>query len=349
MAVIEFAVFHPWKTFTILVVGILLGLGVFYGYQVNAAFGAVAVEEFDTGQARSAIDTRPADAFDLDTDIAREIHYEGDFNTNAFGEAFDDEAFDAYLLVGTDASGSLADTVILALQPAGEAAPIMVSLPRDLLVWNLCVQTFTRLNAGLVGCSPDASGPELLAIMVEDYTGVAIDHLAMIDFDGFARVIDVMGGITVCVDRPTRDVKAHLDIEETGCRVVNGETALAWVRSRHPEQLIDGEWRAVAGSDFTRQRTQQDVLFQLAGKAAGVSSPAALTKRLAAVTSVVRLDSAWSAGDAIAAAWRYRGLTADSVERFSISVEEYLTSYGAQVLLPAQPFADQLSEVWTPD
>jgi LCP family protein required for cell wall assembly len=221
----------------------------------------------------------------------------------------------------------------------------MVSLPRDLYVWNLCKGTFTRLNSGLGGCS-GASGSELLAIMVEDYTGIPVDRLARVDFSGFARVVDVMGGITVCVDAPTRDVKAHLLIETAGCQRANGETALAWVRSRHPEQLVGDEWKAVGGSDFTRQSHQQDVLFQLAGKASGFSSPTSLANKLAAVAASVRLDSSWSFGEAVGAAWRYRGISKGDVSRFSISVREYRTSYGAQVLLPTKLFKTQLASVY---
>lgn len=367
MALVEFVVFHPWKAVMVLVVGTLLGLASFYAYQVNTAFGAVAVEDFDTDRARSAIESSPQtppegqDELDLDFNeqpvydldeemerIAGHISEQGDgpeFNVAAFGQPIDDELFESYLLIGTDASGFLADTVILTLQPSDGSAPIMVSLPRDLFVWNLCKNTFTRLNAGLGGCSGIASGMELMAIMVEDYTGIPIDHLARINFDGFARLVDVMGGITVCVDHPTRDAKAHLKLEQAGCQTVGGETALAWVRSRQPEQFVDEEWRAVGGSDFTRQHRQQDVLFQLAGRAASFSSPASLTDRLAAVASSVRLDSSWSLSEAAGTAWRYRGISRDSVHRFSISVSDYRTSYGALVLLPTKPFRDHLDAV----
>jgi LCP family protein required for cell wall assembly len=269
-----------------------------------------------------------------------------DFNAAAKGVPIPDEVFESFLLVGTDASGSLADTIILALQPADGSDPLMVSLPRDLFVWNLCKETFTRLNAGLGGCDEVASGPELLAIMVEDYTGIPVDHLARIDFDGFARLVDVMGGLEVCVDYPTRDAKSHLELENPGCQEVDGETALAWVRSRHPEQLVGGNWRPAQGSDFTRQEHQQDALFQLAARAATFSSPATLTDRLSAVASSVRLDSSWTLADAVATAWRYRGISKDSVRRFSIEVDEYRTSYGAEVLLSEISFADQLAAVY---
>lgn len=367
MRVLEYIVFHPWKTITIVLAGTLLGMGGFYAHQVSAALDTVAVEDFNPDEARSVIAVVPDDsevappstlydfgepAYDLDAEMAliearlAEHPDQPPFNTAAFGEPIPDGVFDSYLLVGTDASGFLADTIILALQPTDGSAPIMVSLPRDLFVWNLCRQTFTRLNSGLGGCSRGASGLELIAIMVEDYTGIPIDRVARINFAGFARLVDVMGGITVCVDRPTRDAKAHLVLEETGCQVVGGETALAWVRSRQPEQLIDGDWRRVGGSDFTRQQRQQDVLFQLAAKAANFSSPGSLVNRLSAISSSLRLDSSWSLSQAVGEAWRYRGISKNAVARFSISVREYRTSYGAQVLLPAQPFKDDLAKVY---
>lgn len=353
----------------VLVVGILVGLGSFYVYQVGIAFGQVATEDFDPTQAREAIEETPEGqtgsppstvidftdepAYDLDAELARieeqmagADQERGTFNTAAFGEPIDDSLHDAYLLVGTDASGFLADAIVLILQPTSGGTPAMVSLPRDLFVWNMCEQTFTRLNAGLGGCKGVATGAELLAIMVEDYTGIPVDHLARVDFDGFARVVDTMGGIDVCIDHPRRDLKSHLDLDTAGCQRLDGEEALAWVRSRHPEELVDGSWRPLGGSDFGRQERQQDVLFQLAAKAATFPSPTSLTQRLSAVASSVRLDSSWSFTSAVLAAWRYRGISSDEIHRFPIEVHNYRTSYGAEVLLPAVPFQDQLSAVY---
>jgi LCP family protein required for cell wall assembly len=182
----------------------------------------------------------------------------------------------------------------------------------------------------------------MMAILVEDYTGIPIDHLARINFSGFANVVNALGGVTVCVDYPTRDLKSHLLIEEPGCQSADGATTLAWVRSRRGEELRGDEWVLVGGSDFGRQGRQQDVLFKLAGKAAGFSSPTSLVNTLAAVTGSVHLDSSWSFSSAVSTAWKYRGISKDSVTRFSISVKNYRTPRGAQVLLPTKPFASYL-------
>jgi LCP family protein required for cell wall assembly len=363
----KYAVSHPWRAATVVMVGVLLGYFAFYAYQVSTVIGLVATESFDPGGARAAIAAAQEATVTETTVASEEIAPAGlgfdpaaesmenltptvpDFNLAAFGEPIPDGVFDAYLLVGSDASGFLADAIILALQPTDGSAPIMVSLPRDLYLWNACKQDFTRLNAGLGGCPGFASGSELMAIMVEDYTGIPIDHLARVNFDGFAAVVDALGGITICVDNPTRDPRAELDIPEPGCQQADGETALAWVRSRRMEQLIDGEWVVVSGSDFARQRRQQDVLFQLAARAAGFSTPGALTERLSAVASSIRLDSGWSFGQAVSTAWRYRGISKSSVRRFSIKVSDYRTPGGAQVLLPLVPFHDQLSTVYPLD
>ena len=366
----KYFVFHPWRATSVLLVGIVLGTGAFYAYELNEAFGAVAVEEFNPKEAREAIEAAPppeikdvvvydiqvvdpdydinADPLDLIREQIEAIPDPREFSPNSFGEPIPDDVFESYLLIGTDASGFLADSIILALQPNGSGAPIMVSLPRDLFVWNLCRGTFTRLNTGLGGCKGVASGAELMAIMVEDYTGIPIDHLARINFGGFARLVDTMGGITICVDYPTRDEKSHLDIPTPGCQRVDGETALAWVRSRHTEQMKSEDvWVQVVGSDFARQLRQQSVLFQLAASAARFSSPASLASRLSAVSSSVRLDSSWSFGQAISTAWRYRGISKSSVNRFTIEIVNYKTPLGKAVLIPAKPFMEQLETVYT--
>ena len=377
LKVVKYLVLHPWRVALTLVVGVILGVGSFYAFQIQATFNTVATEDFDPDSARLAIEAvnppvdeavfvEPAefepevsdlDLFDLEGEMA-ELRAAGnldlpfdprEFSPHSFGVPIPDDLFASYLLLGTDASGFLADAIILALQPANGGRPIMVSLPRDLYVWNTCKSTFTRLNAGMGGCEGVASGMEMMAILVEDYTGIPIDHMARINFSGFAKLVNAMGGITICVDHPTRDSKSKLDIPKAGCANANGSTALAWVRSREAEQLIDGEWVGVAGSDYGRQLRQQNVLFQLAGRAASLPSPTSLIDRLAAVASSVRLDSSWSLRSAVGAAWQYRGISKSSVERFSIDATNFRTPDGAAVLVPSQPFFDQLSGVYALD
>ena len=258
-----------------------------------------------------------------------------------------DEMFTSVLLIGSDASGALADAIILVLLPEDGSPPVMASLPRDLWLPNRCTGGFTRINATLNGCGDAASGPELLALTVADFTGVEVDHYARVTFSGFANVIDWMGGISVCVDAPTRDIKAHLDIP-AGCQTVGGQTALAWVRSRTTEQLIGDEWKLVASSDFSRQAHQQDVLLQLGRKLAAYRSPTSLAEALERLSSAVRLDEGWGLAEIAELGFRYRDLDTDEITRIRLTAQDYRTSGGAWVLLPVEQFNTTLAEVYPP-
>ena len=368
---------YPLRSLVILVAGILLGTSVFFFSRLSGLVGDLATEEFDPAGAATALAGRS------DAEVERSIKAltdgqraaidaaaELDLNTfeiesqiqdliaetvgsrvftvpAAFSPALPDEMFEAYLGIGADATGALADTVILALAPNDGSAPILVSLPRDLYLQNPCTERWNRLNTGLGGCRGFASGLELIALMVQSYTGIEIDHVARVNFEGFANVVDTLGGTSICTDYPTVDHKSHLELAG-GCVRADGVTTLAWVRSRHTEQLISGEWRQVAGSDFARQRRQQDILFQLAGQIATFSSLTDFDNRIRAVTAAVRLDSGWSFPNVVRTAWRYRGISRSEVRTFSVEVRNYRTSGGAAVLLPTVQFNTLLAKVYPP-
>ncbi len=222
----------------------------------------------------------------------------------------------------------------------------MVSLPRDLYLPNRCSRSFARINESLGGCPGVASGPELLALTVSDFTGVEVDHYARVNFAGFRNVVDWMGGVTVCVEYPTRDPRAQLDIP-AGCNTVGGEQALAWVRSRSAaEQFVDGEWVPAGISDFQRQRRQQEVLFQFARKFAAYTSVGSLSSAFQNLASAVRMDAGWSVGEAASLAFKYRNLDESDVRRFSIPVADHRTSLGAQVLVPRESFTKTLTKAY---
>jgi hypothetical protein len=63
-----------------------------------------------------------------------------------------------------------------------------------------------------------------------------------VDLAGFASVVDAAGGLDVEVPAAVRDRVAGLLLERAGQHHVDGATALAMVRSRHPEHVVDGRW-----------------------------------------------------------------------------------------------------------
>ncbi len=258
-----------------------------------------------------------------------------------------DEMFDAYLLVGVEGTYR-ADAIILVLLPEDGSSPLMVSLPRDLYVPNPCTQRFTRINAGLAGCREYASGAELLSLMVADFTGIEVDHFARVDFGGFRRVIDVLGGVEICVEHAVRDRRAELSLP-AGCSKASGSQALAWVRSRRTEEFVDGQWRPVPGvSDFTRQQKEQDMLFKIAGRLNSFSSFASFSALAESLVGTVVLDANFSFGDAVSLAWNARGITSEDVVRLTLHMDNYVTPAGAWVLLPEAPFNAVLAAEYPP-
>ena len=246
MGLVQYVILHPWRVAITVVAGVLLGLGSFYVYQVQAALGTVASEEFNPQAARAAIDVTPTTSPDIvfvdpapyaeDEELAeQQLELAGEFDLAGVPSiplsSLPTRSVSPLTTICSPriswwgrSTGFLADVIVFALQPEDGSDPIMVSLPRDLFVWNLCKRTLTRLNEGLGGCTGVASGSELLAIMVEDYTGIPVDHVARVNFAGFARIVDAMGGVTICVDHPTRDPKANLDVADPGCRRADGSS-----------------------------------------------------------------------------------------------------------------------------
>lgn len=253
-----------------------------------------------------------------------------------------DEMFTSFLLVGVE-GGFRADAIILVLIPEDGSPLMMTSLPRDLYLPNPCTQRYTRINAGLGGCKGYASGPELLSLMIADFTGIEIDHFVRVDFSGFERVIDAIGGVEICVENPVRDDKSFLDLP-AGCSQADGSQALAWVRSRRTEELVDGTWQKVAGvSDFTRQRNQQEMLFKIAGKLNSFASFSSFSEVAQSLASTVALDEGFSFGDAVSLAWGLRGLQSSDVLRVSVTVRNYVTPAGAWVLVPTAEYNERLA------
>lgn len=257
----------------------------------------------------------------------------------------DDTVYDSYLLIGSDESGALADVIIYLLSPTDGAAPIMVSLPRDLYLPNPCTQGNTRINAALNGCGEFANGAELLGLMVEDFTGVPVDHFMTVDFEGFASIVDAFGGLEICVDNPVRDIKSFLSLE-AGCTQADGETVLAWVRSRQTQELVDGRWQRMEGvSDFSRQERQQEVLIEIAAKLASFGSITAFGDVVAGLQDAVTFDEGLNFAALINTAWDNRDLDLNSVERIDLAFENYTVDRGefrSFVLIPTTSFEEAL-------
>ena len=189
-----------------------------------------------------------------------------------------DQGFRNILIVGSDSrenlpegfdnfgafGGERTDVIMIAHVIPGEGAQLL-SLPRDLKV-AIPGEGTNRVNAAFV-----FGGPDLLVRTIQDNFEIPIHHYVEIDFGGFARVVDSLGGIDKTFANPARDLKSGLSVE-AGPQVMDGETALAYARSRSYQELINGTWTSVDGSDIGRTHRQQEVMLLMFDKASSKSS-----------------------------------------------------------------------------
>lgn len=193
-----------------------------------------------------------------------------------------------FLLVGVDSRSDLpttgsdakapewkygaqrSDTMMLVHLPADHSGAYVVSLPRDAWV-DIPGHGKAKLNASF-----SWGGPPLLIDTVQRLTKVRVDHLAVIDWDGFKKLTDSVGGVNLVVDGASR----HM----------NGTQALTYVRERHH----------LARGDFDRTHRQQYFLRTLLSKVMQPSTfknPVKAGEVLDDLTAAVSVDDRLGDGD----------------------------------------------------
>jgi len=137
------------------------------------------------------------------------------------------------LFLGTDSSEnapSRTDTIFLAALDPNTGHAGIISIPRDTRVYVPERDRWDRINAVHV-----YGGPELTVKTVSEFLGVRIDYYIETDFAGFSKIIDTLGGVEIDVEKDMKytDVAGGLYIDiKAGLQVLNGETALEYVRYR---------------------------------------------------------------------------------------------------------------------
>jgi LCP family protein required for cell wall assembly len=322
---------------------ILAGFSAWTGYQAFRTWNGRQTVVNDLAAAADLLEPLPADALELpelDEVVIPPVS----------SPPTDSTEFTSYLIVGTDESEKRADVVVLLLDPNDGSTPAMVSLPRDLYLPNRCRQNYTRINVTFFGCRDEINGPTLLALTVSDFTGIPVDHFALFTFDGFEEIVDELGGIEICTENPVRDRKADLNLPG-GCTLASGEQALAWVRSRSTQELVNGVWRTMPGvTDLTRNQRQQEMVLALFSKAKNFSSVSELMGTVRGLSNAFTLDDQLSLPDAVRLAWGFRSTNLEEIHRLSIPVKDYTVDNAdgtvKYVLLPTRSFEEILNEAY---
>ncbi len=170
------------------------------------------------------------------------------------------------LLLGSDrregsTPGWNTDTLIVVAVRPRDGIVAMLSIPRDLWV-NIPGHGYGRINtADYLGeeAGGPGGGPALVGETLKENLGISIDAYARIDFQGLARIIDAVGGITVTSDRALDEWfwdetspsgASHMVVVE-GPQHMDGKLALMYARARHDS------------NDLDRSRRQQQILLAL--------------------------------------------------------------------------------------
>ncbi|WP_405091725.1 LCP family protein [Micromonospora sp. NBC_01392] len=198
-----------------------------------------------------------------------------------------------YLLIGSDhrpganAADQRSDTILIVHVPAGMRQAYLISVPRDLLVAVPAAPGWPggqdKVNAAYEHGGGGEGGARLLSATLTRLTGVRFDGAALVDFSGFTRVIDQLGGIRMCVDTPVRSIHTGTRFEP-GCQQMDGARTLDYVRQRY--DLPNG--------DYDRQRHQQQMLravLDRAGETHLRGDPVKLDRVLRAVGGALTVDT----------------------------------------------------------
>jgi len=202
------------------------------------------------------------------------------------------------LLLGSDSrdpdntSGSRTDTIIVAHISADHKKVQLVSIPRD--TWVFVPKSETTGEGGENAKLNSAyawGGADLMVRTVEQFTGLDLDHVVMIDFAGFKEIIDALGGIDIHVDKTFTSIhKPYRKFTKNAAGAtthMDGATALDYSRQR--KQFADG--------DFTRIAHQHQIIKAVMDKASSsgtVTDLGKLTSFLNATASAVTVDDTLS-------------------------------------------------------
>ncbi|MFF3148317.1 LCP family protein [Streptomyces sp. NPDC057927] len=239
-----------------------------------------------------------------------------------------------YLIVGSDSRAGLSAeekkklhtgsaegkrTDSMMILHVGGNGDTLVSLPRDS---NVTIPTYKGSGSGKtfpgtgrqvkLNAAYAEDGPTLLVRTIEYNTGLHIDHYVEIGFAGFANIVDAVGGVEMTLDQGFKDKYSGADFK-AGKQTLNGEQALAFVRTRH----------AFAASDLQRTKNQQKFLSALAHQVATpgtVLNPFKLYPTMGSGLDSLTVDKDMSLWDLGSMFWAMKGVTGGSGKSMNMPI-----------------------------
>jgi len=201
--------------------------------------------------------------------IAWEKIFGGQLPSLEYAPSKDEDRINLLLLgirgEGDPNGGLLSDGIILISFKKSTGQVAFISIPRDLYLQMPGEARYDKINAAYaLGQEKYKNGLDYAKKTVAYVTGQYIDYTAVINFNAFKDIIDLLGGVTIHLDKPfVEDKQWWCDengencqpfIVEAGDQILNGERALYYARSRF------------SSNDFDRARRQQQILIALKNK-----------------------------------------------------------------------------------
>lgn len=222
----------------------------------------------------------------------------------------------------SEASNQRADTLMLVHIPGDRKKIYTISLMRDLWI-SIPGKGEAKINAALA-----FGGVPLMVQTVEDLFQLRIDHVAIIDFEGFKDLTDSLGGLEVDVKVPFASSAGALKGHEykAGANAMNGAEALAFVRERY----------AFTDGDYQRVRNQQAYLKAVINKTTAretLTNPARISEMIRSVSPFISVDNNFDAATVGDLAWGLRDVRSDDTVMFTLPTSGTGTSVDGQMIV----------------
>ena len=231
----------------------------------------------------SALDPNSRDILDPNAQFGDEnfliVGVDSRFGANADIGAGDTEA----------AGGARSDTIMLVNIPANRKRVVAVSFPRDLNIqpmeceaWNPETGEYGPLYDDETGTyGPDEiytetklnsaysfGGPKCLVKVIQKLSGLSVNRFMAVDFVGFSKMVDALGGVEVCSTTPLEDNELGTVLPNAGRQMIDGHTALNYVRARQVTTETNGDYGRIKRqqlflSSLLRSLISKEVFFSL--------------------------------------------------------------------------------------
>ncbi|NUR09745.1 MAG: LCP family protein [Nocardioidaceae bacterium] len=220
------------------------------------------------------------------------------------------------------------DTIMVLHLTADRKKAYLISIPRD--TWtSVPGYGHQKINAAF-----SFGGPKLYVQTIQDFTGLHIDHLAVIDWTGFKNLSSAVGGVDVNVPQTVTDPTNRVTWPK-GIVHLEGQRALDYVRMRH----------GLPNGDFDRIARQQNFLRAMMGKilsSGTMTNPIRLTKTVHTMTAQLTVDSGFTNGRMRDLAFSLRHLRTRDVTFVTLPLKAYGRIDGQSVVLVDQKKSEGL-------